>query len=207
MEPIPQAAPAAPGAGRGWATSILERNALRDVFATFFARADTFSLGVCNGCQMMAALKPLIPGAGHWPRFVRNRSEQFEGRVGLVEVLPSPSIFFAGMVGSVLPIAVAHGEGRAEFADDAAQRDCAGSGLVSLRFVDNHGRPAETYPANPNGSPLGITGLTSRDGSATILMPHPERVFRTVQNSWHPADWGEDSGWMRMFRNARVWVG
>ena len=195
------------GAGEGWAKSILFNPRLREQFAAFFERPETFSLGVCNGCQMMAALKPLIPGAEHWPRFVRNRSEQFEGRVGLVEVLPSPSIFFAGMVGSVLPIAVAHGEGRAEFADDAAQRACAGSGLVSLRFVDNHGRPAETYPANPNGSPLGITGLTSRDGSATILMPHPERVFRTVQNSWHPADWGEDSGWMRMFRNARVWVG
>jgi phosphoribosylformylglycinamidine synthase len=195
------------GAGEGWAKSILFNAGLREQFGEFFERPDTFTLGVCNGCQMLSALKPLIPGAGHWPRFVRNRSEQFEGRVGLVEVLPTPSVFFAGMAGSVLPIAIAHGEGRAEFADAAALANCAGSGLVSLRFVDNHGRATETYPANPNGSPRGITGLTSADGRATILMPHPERVFRTVQNSWHPADWGEDSGWMRMFRNARVWVG
>ena len=195
------------GAGEGWAKSILFNAQLREQFGMFFDRADTFTLGVCNGCQMLSALKPLIPGTEHWPRFVRNRSEQFEGRVGLVEVLPTPSVFFAGMAGSVLPIAIAHGEGRAEFVDSAALAHCAGSGLVSLRFVDNRGRATETYPANPNGSPQGITGLTSRDGRATILMPHPERVFRTVQNSWHPADWGEDSGWMRMFRNARVWVG
>jgi phosphoribosylformylglycinamidine synthase len=194
------------GAGEGWAKSILFNAALREQFAAFFARPDTFSLGVCNGCQMMSALKPLIPGVGHWPRFVRNRSEQFEGRVALVEVLPTPSIFYRGMEGSVLPIAVAHGEGRAEFADEAAQHACAGSGLVSLRWVDNHGRVTEAYPANPNGSPAGVTGLTTQDGRVTIVMPHPERVFRTVQNSWHPADWGEDGGWMRMFRNARVWV-
>ncbi len=195
------------GAGEGWAKSILFNAQLRDLFTEYFVRPDTFTLGVCNGCQMLSTLKLLIPGTEHWPRFVRNRSEQFEGRVGLVEVLPTPSLFFAGMAGSVLPIAVAHGEGQAEFADAAARDACAASGLVSLRFVDNRGRPTETYPANPNGSPLGITGLTSRDGHATILMPHPERVFRTVQNSWHPAEWGEDSGWMRMFRNARAWVG
>jgi phosphoribosylformylglycinamidine synthase len=195
------------GAGEGWAKSILFNARLREQFRGFFGRPDTFTLGVCNGCQMLSTLKPLIPGAEHWPRFVRNRSEQFEGRVGLVEVLPTPSVFFAGMAGSVLPIAVAHGEGRAEFADAAELEKCAGSGLVSLRFVDNHGRATETYPANPNGSPQGITGLASRDGRATILMPHPERVFRTVQNSWHPAEWGEDSGWLRMFRNARAWVG
>jgi phosphoribosylformylglycinamidine synthase len=195
------------GAGEGWAKSILFNVRLREQFSGFFERADTFTLGVCNGCQMLSTLRSLIPGTAHWPRFVRNRSEQFEGRVGLLEVLPSPSLFFAGMAGSVLPIAVAHGEGRAEFADAAALASCAGSGLVSLRFVDNYGRATEKYPANPNGSPQGITGLTSRDGRATILMPHPERVFRTVQNSWHPADWGEDSGWMRMFRNARAWVG
>jgi phosphoribosylformylglycinamidine synthase len=195
------------GAGEGWAKSILFNARLREQFSTFFERYDTFTLGVCNGCQMLSALKGLIPGAGHWPRFVRNRSEQFEGRVGLVEVLPTPSVFFAGMAGSVLPIAIAHGEGRAEFPDAAALASCVASGLVSLRFVDNHGRVTQTYPANPNGSPQGITGLTSSDGRATVLMPHPERVFRTVQNSWHPADWGEDSGWMRMFRNARVWVG
>ena len=195
------------GAGEGWAKSILFNAELRDLFSEYFVRPDTFTLGVCNGCQMLSTLKSLIPGTAHWPRFVRNRSEQFEGRVGLVEVLPTPSLFFAGMTGSVLPIAVAHGEGQAEFADADARDACAASGLVSLRFVDNRGRPTESYPANPNGSPLGITGLTSRDGRATILMPHPERVFRTVQNSWHPAEWGEDSGWMRMFRNARAWVG
>ncbi|NJD31505.1 MAG: phosphoribosylformylglycinamidine synthase [Gammaproteobacteria bacterium] len=195
------------GAGEGWAKSILFNARLRDQFEAFFRRSDSFTLGVCNGCQMLAALKSLVPGTSHWPRFVRNRSEQFEGRVGLVEVLPSPSIFFAGMAGSVMPIAVAHGEGRAEFADAAAVRACNATGLVSLRYVDNWGRATERYPANPNGSPAGITGLTSNDGRATILMPHPERVFRTVQNSWHPAEWGEDSGWMRMFRNARVWVG
>ena len=195
------------GAGEGWAKSILFNAALREQFAAFFARPDSFSLGVCNGCQMMSALKPLIPGTAHWPRFVRNRSEQFEGRVGLVEILPTPSIFFRGMEGSVLPIAVAHGEGRAEFASAAAERDCANGGLVSLRWVDNRGQPALRYPSNPNGSPAGITGLTTVDGRVTIVMPHPERVYRTVQNSWHPEDWREDGGWMRMFRNARVWVG
>jgi phosphoribosylformylglycinamidine synthase len=194
------------GAGEGWAKSILFNARLRAAFTAFFERPETFTLGICNGCQMLSALKVLVPGAEHWPRFVRNRSEQFEGRVGLVEVLPTPSLFFAGMAGSVLPIAVAHGEGRAEFADDAAFAACATSGLVSLRFVDNGGSPTETYPANPNGSPQGITGLTSRDGRATILMPHPERVFRSVQNSWRPAEWGEDGGWLRMFRNARVWA-
>jgi phosphoribosylformylglycinamidine synthase len=195
------------GAGEGWAKSILFNAGLREQFTAFFGRSDTFTLGVCNGCQMLSALKALVPGADHWPRFFRNRSEQFEGRVGLVEVLPTPSVFFAGMSGSVLPIAVAHGEGRAQFPDEASLEACMAGGLVSLRFVDNHGRPATAYPANPNGSPLGITGLTSRDGRATILMPHPERVFRTVQNSWHPEEWGEDSGWMRMFRNARAWIG
>jgi phosphoribosylformylglycinamidine synthase len=195
------------GAGEGWAKSILFNSALREQFAAFFARPDSFTLGVCNGCQMMSTLKSLVPGAEHWPRFVRNRSEQFEGRVGLVEILPTPSIFFRGMEGSVLPIAVAHGEGRAEFASAAAEKACATGGLVSLRWVDNHGQVALRYPSNPNGSPAGITGLTTKDGRATILMPHPERVYRTVQNSWHPEDWGEDGGWMRMFRNARVWVG
>ena len=194
------------GAGEGWAKSILFNAALREQFAAFFARSDSFALGVCNGCQMLSALKSLIPGAGHWPRFVRNRSEQFEGRVGLVEILPTPSIFFGGMAGSVLPIAVAHGEGRAEFVNEAAERDCTDGSLVSLRWVDNHGKVAVTYPSNPNGSPAGITGLTTTDGRVTILMPHPERVYRTVQNSWHPETWGEDGGWMRMFRNVRVWV-
>jgi phosphoribosylformylglycinamidine synthase len=194
------------GAGEGWAKSILFNARLREQFTAFFERPGTFTLGICNGCQMLSALKALVPGAEHWPRFVRNRSEQFEGRVGLVEILPTPSLFFAGMAGSVMPIAVAHGEGRAEFADDGALAACARSGLVSLRFVDNGGSATEAYPANPNGSPQGITGLTTRDGRATILMPHPERVFRSVQNSWRPAEWGEDGGWLRMFRNARVWV-
>ena len=195
------------GAGEGWAKSILFNARVRGEFAAFFGRKDSFSLGVCNGCQMMSALKPLIPGADHWPRFVRNRSEQFEGRFSLVEVLQTPSLFFAGMAGSVLPIAVAHGEGRAEFASAAAEMACSALGVVSMRFVDNRGQPAGTYPENPNGSPGGITGLTTVDGRVTILMPHPERVYRTVQNSWHPDEWREDGGWMRMFRNARVWVG
>jgi phosphoribosylformylglycinamidine synthase len=194
------------GAGEGWAKSILFNAELREQFSAFFERPDSFTLGVCNGCQMLSTLKSLVPGAGHWPRFVRNRSEQFEGRFGLVEVTPSPSLFFSGMAGSILPIAIAHGEGLAEFADEASRRACLEGGLTSLRYVDNHGRPTERYPANPNGSPGGLTGLTSRDGRATVLMPHPERVFRTVQNSWHPEAWGEDSGWMRLFRNARVWV-
>ena len=194
------------GAGEGWAKSILFNRGLREQFEEFFARSDSFSLGVCNGCQMFSALGGLIPGTAHWPRFVRNRSEQFEGRVALVEVLPTPSIFFTGMQGSIMPIAVAHGEGRAEFADPGTPAACLASGLVSLRYVDNDGRPTERYPANPNGSPGGITALTSEDGRATIVMPHPERVFRTVQNSWHPDSWGEDSGWMRLFRNARVWA-
>jgi phosphoribosylformylglycinamidine synthase len=195
------------GAGEGWAKSILFNEVLREQFAAFFERPDGFTLGVCNGCQMLSSLKSLIPGAAHWPRFVRNRSEQFEGRFGLVEVTPSPSLFFAGMAGSVLPVAIAHGEGRAEFADDVARRSCLASGLVCLRYVDNHGRATESYPANPNGSPGGLTGLTSADGRATILMPHPERVYRAVQNSWLPPGWGEDSGWMRFFRNARAWLG
>jgi len=195
------------GAGEGWAKSILFHAAVRDAFAAFFGRADTFSLGVCNGCQMMAAIKALIPGAQHWPRFVRNRSEQFEGRLSMVEVLDSPSLFFAGMRGSRLPIAVAHGEGRAEFASPLDRSACEQGSLAALRFVDNGGSATERYPANPNGSPAGVTGLTTRDGRATIVMPHPERVYRTVQNSWHPDDWGEDGGWTRMFRNARVWVG
>lgn len=191
------------GAGRGWATSILERAALRDAFAAFFARSDTFALGVCNGCQMLSQLKDIIPGAEHWPRFLRNRSEQFEARTALLEVVESPSILLRGMAGSRIPVAVAHGEGRAEFdtaVDQAAAR-------VALRFIDGDGAVASQYPLNPNGSPDGITGLTSTDGRATILMPHPERTPRSVNLSWHPAGWGEDSPWLRMFRNARVWCG
>jgi phosphoribosylformylglycinamidine synthase len=193
------------GAGEGWAKSILFNARARGLFESWFRREDRFTLGVCNGCQMLAALSELIPGTARWPRFRRNRSEQFEGRLAMVEVLPSRSLFFAGMAGSQLPIAVAHGEGRAEFlgADDERQSQAQ----TILRFVDNRGRVATTYPANPNGSPMGIAGLSSEDGRVAILMPHPERVFRTVQNSWHPAAAGEDSGWMRIFRNARVWVG
>ena len=191
------------GAGRGWATSILERSALREAFAAFFARPDTFSLGVCNGCQMMSQLKDIIPGAQHWPVFLRNQSEQFEARVALLEVQESPSVFFRGMAGSRIPVAVAHGEGRASFAgavDQAAAR-------VALRYVDGDGAIATTYPLNPNGSPDGITGLTSDDGRVTILMPHPERTPRSANHSWHPVGWPDDSPWLRMFRNARVWVG
>jgi phosphoribosylformylglycinamidine synthase len=192
------------GAGRGWATAILETPRLRDAFAAFFDDPDTFALGACNGCQMLSQLRGIIPGSEQWPYFVRNRSEQYEARLSLVEVVDSPSILFDGMAGSRIPIVVAHGEGRADFAatgGDAARAD------VCLRFVDGHGAVAETYPANPNGSPHGITGLTTRDGRVTIVMPHPERVFRTVQMSWAPRSWGEDSPWLRLFRNARRHVG
>ena len=193
------------GAGEGWAKSILFNARARDQFAAFFARADTFALGVCNGCQMMSNLHELIPGSEHWPHFVRNKSEQFEARLVLLEVQRSPSLFLAGMEGSRIPVALAHGEGYAEFRD--AEELAAAEPLACLRFVDHRGAVTERYPYNPNGSPRGITGLTTADGRFTILMPHPERVFRTAQMSWHPEDWGEDSPWMRMFRNARVWLG
>jgi phosphoribosylformylglycinamidine synthase len=193
------------GAGEGWAKSILFNARARDAFAAFFARAETFALGICNGCQMMSNLHELIPGSEHWPHFVRNRSEQFEARLILLEVQPSPSLFFAGMEGSRIPVALAHGEGYAEFRD--AGQQAAAEALVTLRFVDNRGAATERYPYNPNGSPQGITGLTTADGRFSILMPHPERVFRSVQMSWHPGDWEEDSPWMRMFRNARRWIG
>ncbi len=191
------------GGGEGWAKSILYNARVRDEFARFFERHDTFALGVCNGCQMMSALKELIPGAGPWPRFTKNASEQFEARLVTVEVTPSPSMFFKGMHGSRLPVVTAHGEGRAMF-DSPADRDRV---IVAARFVDNHGRPTEIYPLNPNGSPGGITAVTTPDGRFSAIMPHPERVFRTVQLSWHPKDWGEDSPWMRLFRNARTFVG
>jgi phosphoribosylformylglycinamidine synthase len=193
------------GAGEGWAKSIRFNARARDGFEAFFRRGDSFALGVCNGCQMMSNLHELIPGARQWPHFVRNRSEQFEARFVMLEVQHSPSLFFEGMAGSRMPIAVAHGEGYAEFASPAARRSA--EALVALRFVDNRGAVTESYPSNPNGSPEGITGLTTPDGRFTILMPHPERVFRTAQNSWHPREWGEDGPWMRMFRNARKWVG
>jgi phosphoribosylformylglycinamidine synthase len=196
------------GAGEGWAKSILFHERVRDEFARYFGRGDTFTLGVCNGCQMMAALKELVPGADLWPRFVRNRIEQFEGRFSLVEILDSPSVLLAGMSGSQLPIAVAHGEGRAEFTDEGAQRALLASGQLAFRYVNNRGAVADTYPANPNGSPAGIAAVTSRDGRVLITMPHPERSFRITQQSWYPPTLkGEYSGWMRMFRNARRWVG
>ncbi len=190
------------GAGEGWARSILFNPLLAEQFAAFFGRADSFSLGVCNGCQMMAALAPLIPGAQAWPKFTRNRSEQFEARLSLVEVLDSPSIFFEGMAGSRLPVAVAHGEGFADF----SQRGDAKAVRRALRFVDHRGAATEAYPANPNGSPQGLTAVTTPDGRHTALMPHPERVFREVQMSWTPGDRAAMSPWMRIFRNARRWV-
>lgn len=194
------------GAGEGWAKSVLFNARARDAFQGFFERKDSFALGVCNGCQMMSNLHELIPGTEFWPHFVRNRSEQFEARVAMVQIQESASIFLQGMAGSRMPIAIAHGEGHAEFESEEALLEADLSGTVALRYVDNHGKVTEAYPANPNGSPRGITGLTSRDGRVTIMMPHPERVFRAVQNSWRPDEWQEDGGWMRMFRNARVWV-
>ncbi|MEP6483207.1 MAG: phosphoribosylformylglycinamidine synthase [Rudaea sp.] len=190
------------GAGRGWATSILFNSKLRDQFAAFFEDQSKFALGVCNGCQMLAALKDIIPGAERWPSFERNVSEQYEARLATLEVEESQSIFFAGMAGSRIPVAVAHGEGRAQF----SERSDVKRVQTCARFVDNEGRVTETYPLNPNGSPKGIAGLTAADGRVTVLMPHPERVFRSVQMSWAPKEWGEDSPWMRMFRNARVWA-
>ena len=191
------------GAGKGWARSILFNPRARDEFSAFFARQDSFVLGVCNGCQMLSALKELIPGAQDWPRFERNRVEQFEARFVMVELPQSPSLFFDGMAGSRLPVVISHGEGLAQF--DSAQQQARA--IVAMRYLDHNGQPATRYPANPNGSPDGITGLTTADGRFTIMMPHPERVFRTVQMSWHPANLGEDSPWLRMFRNARQWVG
>lgn len=195
------------GAGEGWAKTILFNARARDQFAAFFARPDTFTLGSCNGCQMVANLRDLVPGAAHWPKFVRNVSEQYEARVALVRVEQSPSVLLAGMHGSVIPIAVAHGEGQAEFRDDMAHERLEEQGGVALRFVDTRGRATQVYPANPNGSAGAIAAVCSEDGRVTITMPHPERVFRTVQNSWAPAEWGEDGGWMRLFRNARLWLG
>ncbi len=195
------------GAGEGWAKSILFNSRVRDEFAAFFARQDTLSLGVCNGCQMMSNLHELIPGADLWPRFVRNRSERFEARFSLVEVVKSPSLLLQDMSGSRMPIAVSHGEGLVEARNPAHIQQLENSSLVALRFVNNYGQVTEQYPANPNGSVNGITSVTSTDGRATIMMPHPERVFRTVSNSWHPENWGEDSPWMRIFRNARKQLG
>jgi phosphoribosylformylglycinamidine synthase len=195
------------GAGEGWAKSILFNNRARDEFSAFFSRQDSLGLGVCNGCQMMSNLYELIPGAERWPRFVRNHSEQFEARFSLVEVLPSPSLFFDGMAGSQMPIAVAHGEGRTEYRPGTDLAGIQQSGLLALRFVDHYGQPTEIYPLNPNGSVAGVTGVCNNDGRFTIMMPHPERVFRSVQHSWCPDDWSEDAPWLRLFRNARRWLG
>lgn len=191
------------GAGEGWAKTILYNAQLAEQFAAFFQRSDSFALGICNGCQMMSNLSTLIPGAQHWPKFTRNKSEQFEARFVLAEVLDSPSIFFKDMAGSRIPVVVSHGEG---FTNFSQQGDIA-QVISAVRFVDHNGQATEYYPLNPNGSPQGLTGVTTADGRFTVMMPHPERVFRTVQMSWAPKNWGEDSPWLRMFRNARVWVG
>ncbi|OGL35150.1 phosphoribosylformylglycinamidine synthase [Candidatus Saccharibacteria bacterium RIFCSPHIGHO2_12_FULL_47_16b] len=194
------------GAGEGMAKSVLFNERFLRMFKNFFERSDTFSLGVCNGCQMFAALKGLIPGAGDWPRFVKNSSEQFEGRLVLTKIKDSPSVLLRGMAGWRLPIPTAHGEGRAEFSEPAMVKANLKNKLVTLQFVDNYGRATESYPANPNGSPLGIAGLTSTDGRATIVMPHPERVFLTKQLSWQPAGWSNYSPWFKLFQNARDFV-
>ena len=194
------------GAGAGWANSILLDEQLREQFAGFFARSDSFTLGVGNGCQMLTRLQALIPGAEHWPLFTENTSERFESRLSMVEVQESPSILLAGMGGSRLPVTLACASGRAEFTSADARTAASASGLIALRFIDNYGQVAEAYPANPCGTPDGITGLTSRDGRVTLLMPNPERLFRAQQQSWHPRDWQENGAWLRLFGNARAWV-
>jgi phosphoribosylformylglycinamidine synthase len=190
------------GGGRGWASTILYNARARAEFEAFFARSDTFALGACNGCQMMGQLREMVPGAGDWPVFVRNRSEQFEARLVMVEITDSPSILFRGMAGSRIPVVTAHGEGRALYEGKAIDK-----ALVCMRYIDNKGQVADRYPYNPSGTPRGITGVTTADGRFTIVMPHPERVFRTLQMSWSPTGRGEDSPWMQLFRNARAWVG
>jgi phosphoribosylformylglycinamidine synthase len=194
------------GAGEGWAKSILFNERMREQFDTFFTRQDTFGLGICNGCQMMSNLHQLIPGTTHWPHFIKNESEQFEARTVMVEILPSPSLFFTEMEGSKLPIVVAHGEGRVEFPIGSSAQQAMEAHQVTLRYVANDGFVTERYPANPNGSVKGITGLCNDDGRFTIMMPHPERIFRSVQNTWLNKHKGEDAPWLRMFRNARKWI-
>jgi phosphoribosylformylglycinamidine synthase len=195
------------GGGQGWAKSILFNPPARRELSDFFRRPDTFALGICNGCQMMSGLCELIPGSEHWPVFVQNLSEQFEARLIMVEIQDSPSVLLSGMKGARLPVVVAHGEGRSDFGEGNRQQAAEKAGMVAVRFVANDASVAERYPENPNGSPGGITGLCSLDGRVTIMMPHPERLFRTVQHSWHPPDWKENAPWMRLFYNARVWVG
>jgi len=192
------------GAGGGWAKSILFNPHLRDQFSQFFEREDTLALGICNGCQMLSTLAEIIPGTENWPRFVRNKSERFEARAALVRINESNSLWFQGMAGSHMPIAVSHGEGRVEFKTPADLTALQAQNLIVAQYIDNNLNPTEVYPANPNGSALGITALSNTNGRVAIMMPHPERVFRTVSNSWHPEEWGEDGAWMRVFRNARV---
>jgi phosphoribosylformylglycinamidine synthase len=194
------------GAGGGWAKSVLFNPKLRDQFEKFFNRQETFSLGICNGCQMLSQLAPLIPGAEAWPRFHRNTSEVFEARSVNVRVEKSNSVLLQDMEGSILPIAVAHGEGRV-VAPEANLAALNAGNQVILRYVDSHGNATQHYPMNPNGSPEGISGVTSKDGRATIMMPHPERNFRALQHSWKPEEWTEDGAWLRMFRNARKFIG
>ena len=195
------------GAGGGWAKSVLFNTALRDQFETFFNREDTLAIGICNGCQMLSNLAEIIPGTENWPRFVRNTSERFEARAALVRINESHSVWFQGMAGSHMPIAVSHGEGRVEFKHEGQLQGLREQGLIIAQYVDNNIQPTEVYPANPNGSVDGITALSNANGRVAIMMPHPERVFRTVSNSWHPEDWNEDGAWMRLFRNARVALG
>jgi len=190
------------GAGEGWAKSILFNSKTRDAFAAFFSRPDTIALGICNGCQMMSNLKEIIPGSALWPHFVKNRSEQFEARFVSVEILKSNSLFFSGMDGAILPIAVAHGEGYTEYQSQTQMNDVLNHQLATLRYVDNYHKGTSAYPMNPNGSPEGITGFTSENGRFSIMMPHPERVYRVVQNSWHPKAWDELTPWYKMFANA-----
>jgi len=194
------------GAGRAWAMNILLHNNLRDEFSLFFDRNDTFALGVCNGCQMLSQLHEIIPGASQWPRFIENRSEQFEARLSLVKIVKSPSIFFADMQDSVLPVVVSHGEGYSSFAKPQQLEMLSEKQLITMQYVDNNGLITEHYPNNPNGSPLGITGVTSESGRVMILMPHPERVVHTTRLSWHPKEWSDRSPWTRLFENARIWV-
>ncbi len=194
------------GAGEGWGKSILFNAQLRDQFSLFFERDNSFALGVCNGCQMLASIKEIIPGTDNWPRFVRNRSEQYEARLVMVEVVTETSMLFTGMSGSRMPISVAHGEGRAEFSHLKQLESLQDNQQIALRYVDNRGQSCEEYPYNVNGSPAGVTGFTTPDGRFTIMMPHPERVFRSATFSWRPHDWGENSPWMRIFQNARLWV-
>ena len=190
------------GAGRGWANSILFNSQAKDEFSEFFSRTDSFTLGVCNGCQMISNLKEIIPGSENWPSFERNTSEQFEARFTSVQIQKSNSLFFDEMAGSIMPIAIAHGEGKACFNSATESKD-----NIAMQYVNYHGNPTQTYPHNPNGSENAVASLCNESGRVTIMMPHPERVFRAIQNSWHPDDWKERSPWMRMFENARKWVG